>query len=238
MNAGTRLLARMLAAFTLTITPVTPCPLAHGADHHNIVLTFIRHAESEANAAGIIDTTVPGPNITPLGDGQALTVANELSANRYDGIYASTMVRTQQTAAPLSQALGEPVTVLAGLREIEAGQSEGLRQATAPQYQAPTAWLHGDRIARIPGSITGDEFESRFNDAVTVIYDSGQTNPVAFSHGEAIMYWVLMNATNADASLLEKDALPNTAHVVVTGNPLDGWTLVNWNGTPVRAPTP
>jgi broad specificity phosphatase PhoE len=103
-------------------------------------LTFIR--QSEANVAGIIDTTVPGPDITVLGGGQAVAVANELSANRYDGIYASTMVRTQQTAAPLAQALSEPVTVLAGLREIEAGQSEKLREATAPHYRAPAAWLH------------------------------------------------------------------------------------------------
>ncbi|MBV9721824.1 MAG: histidine phosphatase family protein [Mycobacterium sp.] len=237
MNVGTRLLAGLLAAITLTVAPVAACPVARGADHHNIVLTFIRHGESEANAQGIIDTKVPGPNITPLGVGQALAVANDLSVNRYDGIYASPMVRTQQTAAPLSQALGEPVTVLAGLREIEAGQNEGLNQSTAPQYPAPSAWLHGDRTARIPGSINGDEFDTRFDEAVSAIYDSGQTNPVAFSHSVAIMYWVLMNAKNADLSL-EKDALPNTAHVIVTGNPRDGWTLVNWNGMPVHAPTP
>jgi broad specificity phosphatase PhoE len=146
------------------------------------------------------------------------------------------MVRTQETAAPLSQALGKPVTVLAGLREIEAGQNEGLRETTAPQYPAPMAWLHGDRTARIPGSVNGDEFESRFNDAVNAIYDSGETNPVAFSHGEAIMFWVLMNAKNADMSLAN-DPLPNTAHVVVTGNPVDGWTLANWNGMAVAAST-
>jgi broad specificity phosphatase PhoE len=169
-----------------------------------------------------------------LGDGQAVAVANQLTTNRYDGIYASTMVRTQETAAPLSQALGEPVTVLAGLREIEAGQNEGLREATAPQYPAPMAWLHGDRKARIPGSINGEEFESRFNNAVNAIYDSGETNPVAFSHGEAITFWVLMNVKNADLSLAN-DPLPNTAHVVVTGNPRDGWTLANWNGIPVPA---
>jgi broad specificity phosphatase PhoE len=145
------------------------------------------------------------------------------------------MVRTKETAAPLSQALGEQVTVLAGLREIEAGQYEGQPDTNAPQYTAaPMAWLHGDRTARIPGSINGDEFESRFNDAVKTIYDSGETNPIAFSHGEAIMFWVLMNVKNTNLSLAN-DPLPNTAHVVVTGNPKDGWTLANWNGTPVPA---
>ncbi len=231
-----RLLGAVLAAVALVVVPGGASPTAHAADHHTIVLTFIRHAQSEANAAGIIDTTVPGPDITPLGSGQALAVANELSPNRYDGIFASTMVRTQETAAPMSQALGEPVTVLAGLREIEAGTNEGKYESDAPldPANAPLVWLHGDRVARIPGSINGNEFESRFNDALETIYRSGETNPVVFSHGEAIMCWVLMNAKNADMAPTN-NSLPNTAHVVLTGNPQEGWTLVNWNGTPVPA---
>jgi broad specificity phosphatase PhoE len=236
MPKRTRLLGAMLTALTLLVAPVHVPPAAHAADHHTIVLTFVRHAQSAANAAGVIDTSVPGPDITALGYGQAADAANQLSVNRYDGVYASTMVRTQETAAPLSQALDEPVTALPGLREIEAGQNEGLPEASAPKFPAPTAWLHGDRTARIPGSINGDEFESRFNDAVRTIYDSGETNPVAFSHGLAILYWVLMSVKNPDMSLAN-DPLPNTAHVVVTGNPTDGWTLANWNGRPVPAPT-
>ena len=161
-------------------------------------------------------------------------MATQLSTNRYDGIYASTIVRTQETAAPLAQALGEPVTVLPGLREIEAGQNEGRPEANAQQFLAPSAWPHGDRTARIPGSINGNEFEQRFNDAVNTIYDTGETNPVVFSHREAIMFWVLMNAKNADMSLAN-NPLPNTAYVVLTGNPRDGWTLNNWSGTPVPA---
>lgn len=47
------------------------------------------------------------------------------------------------------------------------------------------------------------------------------------------MFWVLMNAKNADMSLAN-NPLPN-AYVVLTGNPRDGWTLNNWNGTPVPA---
>lgn len=223
-----------LAAVMVIISPLGPSPIAHATNHHTIILTLIRHGESTANATGVIDTSVPGPDVTAIGDAQAIAVANQLSPNRYDGIYASTMIRTQQTAAPLAQALGEPVTVLPGLREIEAGTNEGQNQATAPRYPAPGVWLHGDRAARIPGSITGNEFESRFNDAVKAIYDSGKTNPVVFTHGEAITFWVLMTAKNADPHLAD-NPLPNTAHVVLTGNPTDGWTLVDWNGTPIPA---
>ena len=229
-----RLLGAVLAAVALVWAPVGVAPSAHAADHHTIVLTFVRHGRSAANVAGIIDTAEPGPDLTDLGQQQAHDVANQLSVNRYDGIYASTMVRTQQTAGPLSQALGEPITVLPGLREIEVGSNEELSVTDAPEYRAPRVWLTGHRHARIPGAIDGEEFEAGFNDAVKTICDSGETNPVVFSHGEAVLYWVLMNVKNPNLALADSP-LPNTAHVVVSGNPTDGWTLANWNGAGVPA---
>ena len=36
-----------------------------------ITLTFVRHAESEANAAGVIDTALPGPRLSDTGYQQA-----------------------------------------------------------------------------------------------------------------------------------------------------------------------
>ena len=41
-----------------------------------------------------------------------------------------------------------------------------------------------------------------------------------------------LNARNAPPELLETQPLPNTGTVVVRGNPDDGWTLLDWNGTP------
>jgi broad specificity phosphatase PhoE len=207
---------------------------AHAAGARAITLTLVRHAESEGNASGLIDTATPGPHITPKGQCQAKAVADQLSANHYDGIYASSMIRTQETADPLSQALGEPVDVLPGLREIEAGQYEGQPEYTAGAtlFAAPQQWLRGDRGARIPGSIDGNEFEARFNEAVQRIYSTGEQNPVAFSHAAAIMVWVQMNVRNPDPSLLSTRRLPNVGRVVVTGNPTDGWTMSEWDADP------
>lgn len=210
-------------------------PNAAAADQHDITLTFIRHGQSEGNASGLIDSSTPGPNITELGRSQARAVADKLKGNHYDGIFASTMVRTQQTAQPMADALHEQVTVLPGLRELEAGQFEGQPEASAADtfFSAPQAWLRGDRAARIPGSLDGNEFDARFDEAVQQIYDSGDVNPVAFSHGGAIMLWVMMNVTNPDPSLLTSRPLNNTDHVVVSGNPADGWKLTDWEGTPI-----
>src|ERR1700739_4425307 len=91
----------------------------------SITVTFIRHAESEANASGLLDTAVPGPGLSPAGKSQAEQVAHQLAREHYDAVYASTMARAQQTAAPLAAELGEQVEVLPGIQEIHAGWLEG-----------------------------------------------------------------------------------------------------------------
>jgi hypothetical protein len=73
------------------------------------------------------------------------------------------------------------------------------------------------------------------DDAVQTIYDSGDPNAVAFSHGATTMFWVMMNVDNPDLGLLLSHPLGKTGVVVVTGNPEDGWTLVDWDGVQVAA---
>ncbi|AKS31348.1 histidine phosphatase family protein [Mycolicibacterium goodii] len=227
----------VIAALVAFMAGVTTAPEASAGGQRTITLTLVRHAQSEGNASGLIDTSTPGPPLTTLGREQADTAAQTLAAEHaddpFDGIYASTMIRTQQTAQPLAELLHEPVTVLPGLREIEAGVYEGQPEAItgADNYlTAPTQWLRGDRAARIPGSIDGNEFDARFDEAVRQIYDSGDADPVAFSHGGAIMLWVEMNVDNPNPNLLRQHPLGNTGHVVVRGNPAGGWTLVDWDG--------
>jgi broad specificity phosphatase PhoE len=225
---------RRFVAIIVVVVLAAGCAPARAVGQRSITLTFVRHAQSAANASGVIDTSTPGPELSPVGWCQATLVAPQLAPNHYDGVYASSMIRTQETASPTAQALGEPVTVLPGLREIEAGQYEGAPEANIAQtyFAAPARWLQGDRDARIPGSVDGNEFNERFAEAVQRIYDSGQQNPVAFSHSAAIMFWVLMNARNANPSLLKTKSLPNVGHVVLTGNPSDGWTLTEWDADP------
>ena len=219
--------AAVVLAATLILGACGSSPQAR-----SITLTFIRHAQSEANASGIIDTSEPGPGLSPEGKGQAEQVAHQLARNNYDAVYASTMARAQQTAAPLAAELGKRVEVLPGLQEVNAGWFEGKPVSTAPTTYllAPADWLNGDVQNSLPGSISGKAFNDRFTAAVQKIYDSGHSNPVVFAHLYSIEYWVLMNVKNAKDSLLTSHPLPNTGRVVITGNPSTGWTLVEWDG--------
>jgi broad specificity phosphatase PhoE len=229
MSSSRRLLgvlATLVFTAGLTAAPATADP--------DITITFVRHAQSQGNASGLIDTTVPGPPLTPLGEQQAKEVAVELARTPHDGIYASSMIRTQQTAQPLADELHEQIIVLPGLREIEAGDFEGKPEvdvfADAGYLLPLEQWLRGNRNARIPGSIDGNEFNARFTEAVNEIYRSGHQQPVAFSHGAAIAMWTMMNVASPPVDLAVTHPLPNTGLVVVRGNPADGWTLLDWDG--------
>ena len=230
MRNRTRTVIWKAAAALAAVITVGACS---GTPHpRSITLTFIRHAESQSNAAQVINTDIPGPSLTEEGQGQAEQLAHQLSRNNFDGVYASDMIRTQQTAEPLAHALGKRVDVLPGLREIEAGWYNNTpnKRADLTYLLAPADWLNGDLRDAVPGSISGEQFNDQFTAAVQKIYDSGNSRPVAFSHAESIMYWTLMNVKNPKDSLATSHRLPNLGRVVITGSPAAGWTLVDWDG--------
>jgi broad specificity phosphatase PhoE len=218
------------AAVLATVIAVGACS---GSPHvRSITLTFIRHAESQSNSQNVINTDIPGPELTEAGQDQAEELAHHVSRNNFDGVYASNMIRAQQTAAPLAHALGKHVEILPGLREIDAGRYNNTPTKRAGQTYllAPSLWLNGDVQDAVPGSVTGEQFNDQFSAAVQKIYDSGNSKPVAFAHAESIMYWTLMNVKNPKDSLATSHPLPNLGRVVITGSPALGWTLVDWDG--------
>ncbi|MGB8406954.1 MAG: histidine phosphatase family protein [Mycobacterium sp.] len=207
----------------------------------DITITFVRHGESYGNTSCCINTQIPGPDLTPNGQSQATAIGTALANDgiHYTSIYDSNMVRTQQTAAPFAGDTGLTPTTLNGLHEVQAGILEGAPQNSGIEriFYAliPVAWSLGLYSVPMLGSAdaTGSNFESRFSGAVDTIYKNGGADPVAFSHGLAIMAWTLMNVKNPDLSLMLKHPLSNTDTVTVTGNPTDGWTLVSWGGQAV-----
>jgi broad specificity phosphatase PhoE len=230
MRNRTRTVIWKAAAVVAAVITVGAC--SGSPQVRSITLTFIRHAQSQSNAQHVINTDIPGPDLTEEGQGQAEQLAHQLSRNNFDGVYASNMVRTQQTAAPLAHALGKHVEILPGLREIDAGRYNNTptKRADLTYLIAPSLWLDGDVKDAIPGSISGQKFNDEFSAAVQKIYDSGNSHPVAFAHAESIMYWTLLNVKNPKDSLATSHPLPNLGRVVITGSPVQGWTLVDWDG--------
>lgn len=222
----------------------------------DILLEFVRHGLSTDNVNLINGTVAPGaPLFSPYGFQQAQAVGQELfdkyGADGVDGIFASGLIRTQETAAPFADLMDMNVTNLSGLNEINAGIFEGIQASTVDEFKntalmylaAPILWTYGLYSVPLLGSsdFNGMAFDARFDGAVQTIYDTSMNaaDPtdvdVAFSHGAAIMIWTMMNVDNPDPMLMLEHPLTNTSQVVIEGNPTDGWTLVNWDGVDVPA---
>ncbi len=224
------------------------------ADDESIVLDLVRHGESTANLAGIIDTVPPGAHLDGTGMDQAATVAGLISGefkNDIAGVFTSDEIRTVETATPLAESLGvDPMTLpaYAGLNEIPAGVFEGHPTTSIDgilYLLGPLAWALGFPLVPDLGdpSVNGITFDESFGGAVQTIFDStasaaGPVNDVAFSSEGAIAVWTLMNVNNPDFSILlhevisNQEFLPNTGQVIIDGSPGD-WTLVSYDGVAV-----
>jgi probable phosphoglycerate mutase len=195
-------------------------------------LMLIRHGQSAANVAGILETRAPGPGLTALGMAQAAALPAVLLKHDIDGVYASALMRTQLTAVPLSGSRTLETTVLPGLHEIGAGDFEGTKDPaeTAKYVDVLSSWLHGDLDRRMPGGADGNAFLDRFDNSIARIAEAHPDGmAVAFSHGAAIRVWTALRAKGTPSAAAAAGELHNTAGVGLTGDPDSGWTITSWS---------
>ena len=196
-------------------------------------LLLIRHGQTPANVRGELDTAAPGPGLTRRGHAQADNIPAALRDEQIDAIFASTLIRTQQTAEPLARALSLRVTVLSGVHEIEAGDVEMATDHDSYRSYLGTcmAWGLGERDRMMPGAHNGHAFFDRFTASISAA--AGVGTAAVFTHAAAMRVWVAGSASNIEPSFTAHQELDNTGLVVLEGTPADGWALVEWRGTPL-----
>lgn len=195
-------------------------------------LLLIRHGQTPSNVDGILDTRIPGPGLTPLGEAQAAAVPATLEGERIDAIFASVQVRSQITAAPLVAARGLELHVRDGIREIASGDYEMRSDYDAVEDYLATMvrWVDGDPEAQLPGGETAAEVFDRYNEVVAEAYDAGHEAVAFVSHGAVIRTWAGFHADNLSAQFIAENPLHNTGIVVLEGSPTAGWTAISYMG--------
>lgn len=199
-------------------------------------LLLVRHGQTTANLDYLLDTAVPGAGLTALGEQQAAALPEALADEDIDAIYASTLVRTQRTAAPLAAARGLEVLVRDGIREVFAGDLEMLRGDTEAGHtymKTVFAWVAGDTELRVPGGESGTEVLARYDSVIAEAADSGAGAVAMVSHGAVIRMWTAARATNVDVPFAAAHPLDNTGVVVLEGAPESGWKALSWAGAVV-----
>ncbi|MFJ8535289.1 histidine phosphatase family protein [Streptomyces sp. NPDC093591] len=199
-------------------------------------LLLVRHGQTPSNVDYLLDTAVPGAGLTALGEQQAAVLPEALADEDIEAIYASTLIRTQLTAAPLAAARGLDVLVRDGIREVCAGDLEMLRGDTAQgelYMRTVFAWAAGDTELRMPGGESGAEVLGRYDAVVAEAASSGAGTVAVVSHGAAIRMWTAARADNVDVPFAAAHPLDNTGVVVLEGTPSDGWKALSWAGAVV-----
>lgn len=159
----------------------------------SVEVVLVRHGASEAALPGQSFELVEGqgdPALSETGKRQARAVAAALAGETFSGIFASSLRRTQETAAPLAAATGAEVTVLPDLREIFLGELEGgeyrIKVAEGDPLVAEVA--RQERWGVIPGAESREQFSGRLRGAIAEIAAAVPvgTTAVAFAHGAVI----------------------------------------------------
>lgn len=101
-------------------------------------LLLIRHALPVRIDEGSVDGPAD-PHLAPLGVAQSDALAAWLSTEQIDAIWCSPMRRALETAAPVSERLGHPITVDEGLAEFDREAAsyipiEELKAANDPRW--------------------------------------------------------------------------------------------------------
>ena len=197
-------------------------------------LILARHGQTDANIRMVLDSLPPGPPLTELGLRQAADLAEELAVEPVVGVYASTAVRTQQTAAPVAARHGLDVRVVEGLHEVFLGDLEGTSgdEPIARFVVVLRAWQAGDLDRPIPGGESAAQAIARFTDAIAGIRQRHTHGViVVVTHGAVVEVAVPRLAPNLLAFAM-RPLIPNVGQIVLDSDDTTptGWRCVTWPG--------
>jgi broad specificity phosphatase PhoE len=149
---------------------------------------FVRHGESEGNAARIFTGQTDSP-LTPRGRRQAAAVADELAKVKFDRIISSDLSRSRDTAEVIAKRRGIAVEVVPELREINVGDRTG---KTFDETRGLPNW-NDDGFVSWPGGESLDQVLARTLGAIDrltrespgkriLIVGHGGVNRILLSH--------------------------------------------------------
>jgi probable phosphoglycerate mutase len=201
----------------------------------SVEVVLVRHGASEAALPGQSFSMVDGqgdPALSEVGKEQARSVAATLRTESFSGIFASSLRRTQETAAPLAAATGLEVAVLPDLREINLGELEGgeyrIKVAEGDPLVAEIA--RQERWNVIPGAESPEQFSGRLRGAIAEIAATvpAGTTAVAFVHGALIGDLCALATGSRPFAFLNADN-GSISSLVVHGD--GSWLLRSFNET-------
>jgi 2,3-bisphosphoglycerate-dependent phosphoglycerate mutase len=196
---------------------------------------FVRHGQSEANVLGIISNRGKRYGLTVLGWQQANDLAESLSGVGVTHIYSSPLLRAEQTAGILSEALAAPYQISDPLCEFDCGVLEGKSDETSWQMNREMfeTWMRGEDWDK--GLEQGESMEDIRRRFVPFIYGLLRDLPpesvvVLVGHGGTYRCVLPFVLDNVDHAFTAVNSLTNAMMVVAETIPA-GMICLSWGDT-------
>ncbi|CCQ14369.1 Phosphoglycerate mutase family protein [Rhodococcus sp. AW25M09] len=197
-------------------------------------LILVRHGQTTANVAKVLDTAPPGAELTELGHQQAEKYAQTWVGHPPAVLVSSRALRAKQTAGYIERATGVPLVVSDGIHETFAGDLEDRDDPDAHREFTEIfhRWHTGDLAAAVSGGDSGHSVLERYVpvlDALRMQYLGDETagDVVVVSHGAAIRLVAAVLA-GVDGSFAADNHLDNTHTIELVPLPGGGWACAKW----------
>lgn len=148
-------------------------------------LVLIRHGETAMNRELRFQGHV-NVGLNEIGLEQARRLAGRMAGEHADAIYASDLLRAQQTAQPIAATLALQPVAEAGLREQSFGRVDGMRVDDIKEQhpEAWAGWLRFEEDYAMPEGESTRQFHGRVMDAVQrLVAAHPQQKLVVVTHG-------------------------------------------------------
>lgn len=185
---------------------------------HMTTFYLVRHGETEANKAGILQGQMDVP-LSEKGRRQARLVAEALSGVQLDAVYSSDLSRARETAEAIMQGRTCPLVLDKRLRELHMGAISGLTiEESRQKFPEFHAQLAADPygVRRPGGGESRLDLRNRMASALDDIYERHKDGRVAVvAHGGSINAvlgiasqdgsWPRLVVENCSVTVIERD---------------------------------
>lgn len=192
------------------------------------MIYLLRHGESGVNLSRTLSCRTVDDPLTDNGVKQAEQAAAWLAGRPIRRIFASPLLRAQQTAQIADRRLSLGFSLSESLREIDCGALEGRADLEAwKAFEAVVVrWFAGDLDAGFDGGENGYHAADRFAQLMRSLPD-GDGDSLLVGHGGIFAFGLFRLCSDLMITAPRDFYLPNTAFVLVDHSPA-GFSCVKW----------